>query len=106
MKIHETLEENEIKCHICQEIFKSDSELILHGIQNHWNKKPQCKQCKKTFSDMFRLKVHFLKIHHNIKEYECKDCKKQFYYKYELQHHYLRVHQKQKDNGSCHLQAH
>ena len=73
---------NELKCEICENVFKNKNILkkhfsTIHGNTNIGNvgKPFNCNICLKSFSLAKSLKKHIYTIHEGHKDYKCKSCK-------------------------------
>ena len=72
--------------------FKDSIEKILKVHQSIDPK--QCPECKKSYKNRFRLKLHINLIHKKSKTFQCNDCKKEFEAECFLQNHVKFVHKK------------
>ena len=86
------------KCKICQEIFRSQNELIDHLKNIHFIDKPfDCQLCSKKFKLKSSLQKHFVKSHKEIKKtlhqsFQCDLCPKKFIKKIYLTNHKCNFH--------------
>ena len=63
---------------------------LYHYVQKHDEKHPEitCKGCKRSFSQINKLKEHLAKCGNKIAPYKCTKCIKGFREKYWLSNHY------------------
>ncbi|XP_050300870.1 zinc finger protein 287-like isoform X2 [Anthonomus grandis grandis] len=93
-------------CNLCDKIFESRRELLLHMKKNHYSVKPQkgelddyiCKICNKIFWSKGGLAYHLNT--HIGKRHMCDKCSKHFYTRAALKTH-MQVHSREKTVVVC-----
>lgn len=77
----------QLKCSLCDAIFRKPESLSLHMLTESHNK--SCIHCNKTFASDKRLRMH-LQIHNTYKPYHCNICNSNFQSKKYLKSHLLK----------------
>ena len=62
---------------ICNQSFKTKSQLHDHLLKHTQIKKYNCPECNVSFARKSRLKIHMM-IHKGLKPFQCNICQKQF----------------------------
>ena len=75
---------------ICNQSFKTKSQLHDHLLKHTQIKKYNCPECNVSFARKSRLKIHMM-IHKGLKPFQCNICQKQF---------------REKSNFNFHLKKH
>ena len=58
----------------------------------------QCDECKKTFTVLQNLKIHFDMVHNKLRPYQCKECSKCFASKNNAKRHIDFIHKNSKSH--------
>ena len=89
----------EFKCDICDQVFKTKSNLKRHYNQQHNNyeKVYNCIICTKIFKHQWNLAIHKRSIHGAETKYKCEPCSKSFSVAGNLKRHLHTVHEAHKD---------
>ena len=88
--VHEEKSEDQLqidkdkKCEFCGALCSGKKSLRTHIRRNHKmneanDQKYKCDKCEKYFSTKIRVKLHFERVHLNIKNQKCVPCDKEFF---------------------------
>ncbi|CAH2005108.1 unnamed protein product [Acanthoscelides obtectus] len=91
---------NSLSCSVCEKVFNSHSNLVIH-MRSHTGDKPYvCEVCNKSFTQSCNL-VNHMRIHTGEKPFKCPHCDRAFTQSGNLTNH-IRLHTDEKP-FKCHF---
>lgn len=102
MKVHNSDEEIEVRCNICDKVFPCKRNLKVHTLVHEDKKLYQCTICGKTYKWLESLRKHEKYAHEEERVHKCDECPKSYKYPETLTEH-KKTHSNSVINLRCRL---